>query len=278
MRWSESGRGPPVVLLHGIPTSPHLWRHVVPRLGGVRCLAWEMVGYGESISAGRHLEIGIARQAAYLLAWLDAVGIEQPVFAGHDLGGGVAQIAAVRAPARCAGLLLTNAVCFDACPIPIARLLRTMGPLVERLPEAVLREVFRMFFSLAHDRRDVAAEALQIHFPPYRRQGGAAAFLHQLRSLDEDDTLAISERLNALTMPARVVWGTADPFLKLSYGERLARALRAPLRPIEGAGHFTPEDHPAIVAEELDQLLRDIAEVAGRRAGGRRRSTFANGN
>ncbi|MEE4164231.1 MAG: alpha/beta fold hydrolase, partial [Woeseiaceae bacterium] len=52
MRWAESGEGPPVVLLHGIPTSPHLWRHVVPRLEGVRCLAWEMVGYGQSIRAG----------------------------------------------------------------------------------------------------------------------------------------------------------------------------------------------------------------------------------
>jgi pimeloyl-ACP methyl ester carboxylesterase len=237
-----------------------------------------MVGYGQSIRAGRQRDIGIARQAAYLLAWLEALDIGPVVFAGHDLGGGVAQIAAVRAPARCAGLFLTNAVCFDAWPIPIARLLRTMGPLVERLPEAVLQEMFRMFFTMTHDRRDAAAEALEIHFLPYRRQGGAAAFLHQLRSLDEDDTLAIGDRLDALTMPARVVWGAADPFLKLPYGERLARALRAPLRSIEGAGHFTPEDHPAIVAEELDQLLRDVPLFADRQVVGSHRTSSANEN
>lgn len=35
IRWLESGDGPPVVLIHGIPTSPALWRHVVPLVGGL---------------------------------------------------------------------------------------------------------------------------------------------------------------------------------------------------------------------------------------------------
>jgi pimeloyl-ACP methyl ester carboxylesterase len=62
---------------------------------GGRCLAFEMVGYGESIPAGRDRDISVARQADYLLAWLNHLDIEQAVLAGHDLGGGVAQIAAV---------------------------------------------------------------------------------------------------------------------------------------------------------------------------------------
>ena len=74
MRWEERGgddAGPPLVLVHGIPTNPGLWRHVVPRVtGGVRCLAWEMVGYGESIPEGRGRDISVARQADYLLDWL----------------------------------------------------------------------------------------------------------------------------------------------------------------------------------------------------------------
>jgi pimeloyl-ACP methyl ester carboxylesterase len=41
MRWLESGTGHPVVLVHGIPTSPELWRHVLPRVEGARLLAWE---------------------------------------------------------------------------------------------------------------------------------------------------------------------------------------------------------------------------------------------
>jgi pimeloyl-ACP methyl ester carboxylesterase len=39
-RWLEHGDGPAVVLVHGIPTSPALWRHVVPAVAGARLLAW----------------------------------------------------------------------------------------------------------------------------------------------------------------------------------------------------------------------------------------------
>jgi pimeloyl-ACP methyl ester carboxylesterase len=107
-----------VVQLHGIPTSWALWRHVLPQVRGGRLLALELAGYGESIPAGRDREISVARQADYLLAWLDHLDIERAVLVGHDLGGGVAQIAAVRQPRRCAGLVLTNAICYDSWPIP----------------------------------------------------------------------------------------------------------------------------------------------------------------
>ncbi|MFO7705539.1 MAG: alpha/beta fold hydrolase [Halopseudomonas sp.] len=50
MRWLDQGEGLPVVLIHGMPTSPALWRHVLPRLHGVHCLAFELVGYGDSIA------------------------------------------------------------------------------------------------------------------------------------------------------------------------------------------------------------------------------------
>ena len=43
MRWEEEGEGDPVVFIHGIPTSPRLWRHVVPRVRCARSMAWEMV-------------------------------------------------------------------------------------------------------------------------------------------------------------------------------------------------------------------------------------------
>lgn len=97
MRWEEEGEGVPVVFVHGIPTSPRLWRHVIPRVEGARCLAWEMVGYGDSIREGHDRDISVARQAGYLSDWMREVG-DGAVIVGHDLGGGVAQILAARHP------------------------------------------------------------------------------------------------------------------------------------------------------------------------------------
>lgn len=115
MRWTDYGDGDPVVFVHGIPTSPLLWRHVLPRVAGVRCLAWEMVGYGNSIPSGRNREISVASQAEYLAACLSELGLDRAVVVGPDLGGGVAQILAVEHPDRVAGLVLINSIGYDSC-------------------------------------------------------------------------------------------------------------------------------------------------------------------
>ncbi len=65
MRWEEEGEGPPVTFIHGIPTSPRLWRHVVPGVQNARSLAWEMVGYGASIEEGWNHDISVAKQADF---------------------------------------------------------------------------------------------------------------------------------------------------------------------------------------------------------------------
>lgn len=53
------------------------------------------------------------------------------------------------------------------------------------------------------------------------------------------DTLAVQDALPSLGVPARVVWGVADPF-QVESGERFAGDLGTTLRRIEGGKHFTP--------------------------------------
>jgi pimeloyl-ACP methyl ester carboxylesterase len=261
MRWTEVGEGFPVVLVHGIPTSPALWRHVLPQVRGGRCLAFEMVGYGNSIPSGRDRDISIARQADYLLGWLEQLGVERTVLVGHDLGGGVAQIAAVRAPGRCAGLVLANSIGYDSWPIPSVRALRAARPVTARLPMPAFKALVGSLLARGHDDPAVARESLAVHLEPYQRHGGAAALAWQVRWLRTADTLTVAERLRDLDVPARVVWGAADPFQKVPYGERLAWDLRTELWRIEGGRHFVPEDHPDRLAAAIHEVLE--AATAG---------------
>lgn len=263
MRWEEEGEGTPVVFLHGIPTSPRLWRHVVPRVEGARRLAWEMVGYGASIPEGRDRDISVARQAEYLVDWMDAVGLERAVLVGHDLGGGVAQIAAVRHPERVRGLVLTNAISYDSWPIPMVKAMRALGPALEHLPDAAFRPMYGAFLRQGHDDDRRAEESVAAHWPYYEAaDGAAAAFIRQTRSLDVRDTLAIADALPGLELPARLVWGAADPFQKIGYGYRLAYDLKASLDRIEGGLHFTPEDHPERIAAAVNDLLGEVGREA----------------
>ncbi|WP_299656091.1 hypothetical protein [uncultured Jannaschia sp.] len=71
-------------------------------------------------------------------------------------------------------------------------------------------------------------------------------------ALDVRDTEAVVAALLGLGVPARIVWGAADRFPKIRYGERLTRAFSAPLRRIGGGKHFALEDHPGVVANEIN--------------------------
>lgn len=255
MSWVEQGEGTPVVLVHGIPTSPELWRKVMPRLTGVRALAWEMVGYGQSIEQGRGRDISVGQQANYLAAWMQHLGLGEAILAGHDLGGGVVQIAAVRRPELCAGLFLTNAIGYDSWPIPSVAAMKASARVMRHLPRPLFKLLLSNLLHRGHDTKKEAQEAFETYAPNYLIQGGAAALIHQVEHLKTSDTLAVAGILPKLDLPARIVWGDGDQFQKIEFGERFSRDLKAPLRRIPRAKHFTPEDHPAIIAEEIMALV-----------------------
>ncbi len=269
MRWHESGDADPdavrVVLIHGIPTGPALWRRVIPRVAGpeVRCLAWEMVGYAGSMDAGRGRDISIAAQADYLAAWLDRLGIARAVLVGHDLGGGVVQRLAALEPGRVLGLVLADCIAFDNWPVTPVLASRAMAGLIERMPPALLRPLFQSaLIYLGHDDPQIRDESSAIHWAPYDRPDGQAAFARQLRSLDARDTMEIAEGLTQLRgVPSRVVWGGLDP-LGTESAHRLARAIDAPLRMLPQARHFTPEDHPAAIASAVREVLTEVSRLA----------------
>jgi len=258
MRWEETGSGNPVILLHGIPTCPALWRDVAPLIEGHRVLAWEMPGYGASIPEGKDRDISVSMQADYLVAWMRSQGIGRAVLAAHDLGGGVAQIAAVRYPEMVSGLLLTNAISYDSWPVPLVDLIAKTGSIAKHAPDSSFHQLLKLIFSKGHETDAASEAAFEAHAPHYDRHGEAEAFVRQAQSLNVEDTKSIAGQLPTLNIPARIVWGDADEFQKFEYGERLATDLGAPLRRIEGGFHFTPEDHPQIIAEEINALLRTV--------------------
>lgn len=90
MAYLEHGRGDPIVLLHGNPTSSYLWRKVIPELADVgRCLAPDLIGMGDSarIAEGRSA-YRFSMHAEYLEALLEVLDVKEKVtLVGHDWGG-----------------------------------------------------------------------------------------------------------------------------------------------------------------------------------------------
>jgi pimeloyl-ACP methyl ester carboxylesterase len=259
MRWEEAGpaNGTPVVLVHGLPTSPALWRYVVPLIEGARCLAWEMVGYGDSIPEGHQLDLSVAAQASYLRSWMKELEISGAVLVGHDLGGGVAQIAATRDYAS-VGLVLIDSVAYDGWPIAPVKAIRGMGGPFLRLPNRAVRRFFGRLIRKGHDDRARARESADLHWGPYGERDAAEVLMRQLRWLRNRDTNDLGSALSGLGLPARVVWGSKDPYLKPALGERLAGDLGTDLRRVPGARHFVPEDNPDVVAAAVSEVLGEL--------------------
>ncbi|WP_371618480.1 haloalkane dehalogenase [Streptomyces sp. NBC_00454] len=118
MHYEELGagaEGAAVVFLHGNPTSSHLWRGVLPRIGGVagsrgrvRVLAPDLIGMGRSGKPGG--DYRFADHARYLDAWFEALGLDEVVLVGQDWGGALAFDRAARHPEGVRGIAFMETI------------------------------------------------------------------------------------------------------------------------------------------------------------------------
>src|SRR5262245_50126986 len=90
---TETGTGPPVVLLHGLTCNAAYWLRVTPLLDGLRAIAPDFGGHGLSEHRDSY---GYADYEHDLLRLLDELGLERAAVAGHSLGGYVALLTATR--------------------------------------------------------------------------------------------------------------------------------------------------------------------------------------
>ena len=106
------GPGCPVLFIHGWALGQHAYKRALKRLVhlGCRVYAPAMPGFGGS-SALPGEEFSIAGYAQRMEAFLEAVGVDEPVFViGHSFGGAVATKLAHDFPDRVGYLVLINAV------------------------------------------------------------------------------------------------------------------------------------------------------------------------
>jgi haloalkane dehalogenase len=90
MAYVEVGKGDPIVLLHGNPTSSYLWRNIIPHLEPLgRCVAPDLIGMGDSekLPNGGPGSYRFVEHRRYLDALLEALNARERVtLVIHDWG------------------------------------------------------------------------------------------------------------------------------------------------------------------------------------------------
>jgi pimeloyl-ACP methyl ester carboxylesterase len=250
------GAGEPIVLLHGFPTSAHLWSDVVPLLPpGHRVVVLDLLGFGRSDPPSR-AAVHVRAHGERVVAVLDKLGINFACIVGHDVGGGIAQSVAVRHPHRVSRLCLIDSVAFDAWPTRALKLARAMLPLTRHLPASwitpiVRSELLRGFLDTEKGSHDV-----DLYLRPFCDSNGRDALLAHVNALDDTETVAIGARLKDIVCPTAIVWGERDPFLPVDLARRLHAAIpTSTLEIIPGGRHFLPEESAHAVAAAITRLV-----------------------
>jgi pimeloyl-ACP methyl ester carboxylesterase len=188
----------------------------------------------------------ISSVASQMVEFLAALGLYQAVFVGHSMGGAVALELAIRQPGQVAGLGLISTGAYLG--IDPGFLENLSNPLT--VPTAL-------------------ASFRQRAFGP---QVSPALVERCMQSMSETRTSVLSgdwracaefdqrESITRAEAPAWVIVGSEDQLTPVAYAHFLAERLPAArLQIIPGAGHMALLEHPARIAEGLQQFLTALA-------------------
>jgi len=258
-----AGPGPPVLFLHGNPTSSYLWRNVIPHVAPhARSIAPDLIGMGRSGKPG--IDYRFFDHYAWIDGFITALGLDRLVIVGHDWGSalgfhlaaqrpgivrGLAFLEAILGPARWADFPWPFRLAFGLMRAPVIGwiLLGPCNAFVEQvLPRAVVRrlgpcemEHYRAPFRTIASRRPLRQWPREIPLDgrPADVAAAAAAWRAHLEA-SSVPKLLFHARPGGIVRAREVAW---------------CRARLAGLESVDvGAGiHYLQEDHPHRIGTAL---------------------------
>lgn len=250
---------PAFVLLHGFPSSSHMYRDLIPLLAErFDVIAPDYIGFGHSDApSAEQFEYSFARLTEIVERFLAQLGVDRYHLYMHDFGGPIGLRLAAKHPERVLGLVVQNANAY-----------------MEGVSQA-LTDVFMPLWQHGDDsgaRGILLAEATKFQYTQGAREPAALnpdAWTHDQALLDRPGS---AERQLALFKDYQtnvaaydawqayfrahqpktlITWGKGDPFFTTAGAEAFLRDLpEARLVWLDG-GHFALEENTVLVASEI---------------------------
>ncbi len=254
--YRDTIEGIPFVFQHGLGGDVTQPLGIYRPAAGVRLIAFDMRGHGQTYPLGRVEKLSIATLAGDLVALLDFFQIDRAVVGGISLGSAVAASVALRFPDRVRALVLSRPAWLEG-PVPenvriyalIARLIRQWGA-VQGL------ERFRStaeFQAMERESPD-CSQSLCGQF----EQPRAEEFVARLERLAADTPVTSREDYRTIRAPTLILGSRQDPIHPWTYAEALAQLIPgAELRELTPKS-VSLEAHRADVQSTLDDFFGNL--------------------
>jgi 3-oxoadipate enol-lactonase len=246
------GDGPPVLMIMGLGGRAADWGRVPAELASrFRVVTVDNRGTGNSDKPdeGYSLE-GMADEA---VAVLDAVGIVEAHVVGISMGGMIAQLVALRHPARVKRLVLIATTPGGPNTVPprpeaLAALMPDMSKPPEEIVRSAMQAIAAPGFAEAHPEviREIVGTAMNAPTPPH-------VFARQMAAIMASDRY---EQLREIHVPTLVIHGDADPLVPPANGELIGQRIPgAKLLTLRNCGHLVMWEQPRELSAAVSDFL-----------------------
>ncbi|HSU30005.1 MAG TPA: alpha/beta hydrolase [Bryobacteraceae bacterium] len=277
MFYREAGnsKNPTLVLLHGFPSSSHMFRELIPKIAErFHVIAPDYIGFGYSdapdVTQFNYSFENLAKHVEELL--LDVLGLRKLSIYVQDYGAPVGYRIASRHPDLIDGIVVQNG---NAYAEGIGDAFNPMKPFWRErtaATEAPVRELLKKettIFQYTHGVKDVrliSPDAYTIDQFFLDRPGNDAIQLNLLQDYQSNVKLYDEwhEYFRVKQPRMLIVWGMNDPFFTVEGAKAYQRDLPSAELHLIDTGHFAVEDSCDFIAERIRHFLLEAPHVAPR--------------
>ncbi len=249
LHYVEAGRGPTVVLLHGIGGSGARWRPNIEALASdFHVIALDQIGFGESDKPLANYHNGML--AEFLVGFLKSIGSPRATLVGNSMGGNVAMYAAIHHPEAVDRLVLVDGGGFADPSAPP----RTMNAHMRQIANGVTRDETREYFRLLFHDDSLVTDAM-VEDALALRLRSAFSISKMLDAGGKGLGAFGEEDVRRVKAPTLIVWGRDDELMNVRIADALERAIAGSKKVIvDNAGHMPQLERPA----EFNRIVRDF--------------------
>jgi haloalkane dehalogenase len=272
MHVMETGRGRPVLMVHGNPTWGFLYRKVAMCLQGqrLRLIMPDLVGFGLSDKPRDFSMHTIRNHSKWLGSLIDQLDLEEVILVCQDWGGAIGVHAFTTRQDRLAAMVVLNTVLDAPSPgfKPTAFHRFSHIPVISDFVFRVLPLPQAALHLAQGDKSTIRGNVARAYRYPLRHIRDRVAPLATARmavhDMDHPSIPALEECaafVRSFDGPKAMVWGRRDPILARALKRTKALLGDPPVTETQ-AGHFLQEEVP----EEIAAAVLDVHRRSSRPA------------